>query len=61
MPVVGTFAVRGPPGTLVPPENAIACGPVVMTGTSLVPVIVMVNGRVVTSSFAAKLLWTSML
>ena len=34
-----------PPGTLVPPLNAMVCGTAeVMTGTSLVPVIVIVNG-----------------
>jgi hypothetical protein len=44
VPEVGTWAVKSPPGTLVPPVNAIVCGTLeVMTGTSLVPVIVMVN------------------
>ena len=32
---------------VLPPANATVCGPVVMTGTSLVPVIVIVNGTVV--------------
>ena len=58
VPEVGTFVVRLPPGMLLPPENEMCCGPVVMTGTSLVPVIVIVNERVVVSSFGAKLLST---
>ena len=43
VPWVGTLVVRSPPGMLMPPENAMVCGPVVMTGASLVPIIVIVN------------------
>ena len=43
LPEVGLFEISGPPGVPVPPENATVSGPVVMTGTSLVPVTVIVN------------------
>ena len=56
---LGPLATGEPPGTLVPPENAIVGALLVMTGTSLVPVIVIVKGRSATSSLGAKLLWTS--
>src|SRR6266436_1245656 len=52
-PEVGSLVVMGPPGVLVPPENAMLCAEVVMTGTSLVPVIVIVIGTVVDSLLGA--------
>ena len=44
---------RSPPTVPLPPANLMVCAPVVMTGTSLVPVIVMVNWSGVFSSSGA--------
>ena len=58
VPEVGTSVVSGPPGTLVPPENVMVETLVVITGLSLVPVIVMVIGMVLVSGLTEKLLST---
>src|SRR5260370_18687826 len=54
----GSFAERKPATTSLSPVKASAGAEVVMTGTSLVPVIVIVNDLTVTASFGAKLLST---
>ncbi len=60
VPEVGTWVVRSPPGTLVPPLNAMVCGTLeVMTGTSLVPVIVIVKVLNAVSGLCRKLLLTA--
>ena len=43
-PEVSDVMGRSPPGVPLPPEKLMVCSPVVMTGASLVPVIVIVNG-----------------
>ena len=59
VPEVAPVAGRSPPGVLVPPSNSTVCGPVVKSGTSLVPlVIVIVNVWKAVSLLAAKLLST---
>src|ERR1700694_2520460 len=58
LPVTGSVPERNPATTSWSPVKASAAAEVVMTGTSLVPVIVIVNGLTVTASFGAKLLST---
>src|SRR3954451_10499494 len=59
VPEVGSSGdVSTPPGVDLPAANSINCGPVVITGRSLVPVIVIVNDCSVNSLAGAKLLST---
>ncbi len=58
VPVVGTSLVSGPPGTLVPPSKMMTGTLVVITGLSLVPVIVIVIGMKAVSGLTEKLLST---
>ncbi len=58
VPEVGTSLVSGPPGTLVPPSKMMTGTLVVITGLSLVPVIVMVMSMVDASGLTEKLLLT---
>src|SRR6267154_265547 len=59
IPEVGSSVdVSTPPGVDLPAANSINCGPVVITGRSLVPVIVIVNDCSVNSLAGAKLLST---
>src|SRR3981081_208859 len=57
-PVAGSVAERNPATTSWSPVKASAGAGVLMTGLSLVPVMVIVIGRLVNSLFAAKLFWT---
>jgi hypothetical protein len=52
-PDVSDVGPRSPPVVPLPPAKLMVCAAVVMTGTSLVPVIVMVNLRGVYSSLGA--------
>src|ERR1700687_1385962 len=54
----GSFAERKPATTSLSPVKASTGTEVLMSGTSLVPVIVIVNGLTVIASFGAKLLST---
>ncbi|MGY4327884.1 hypothetical protein ACVWWG_002301 [Bradyrhizobium sp. LB7.2] len=56
VPEVGTSLVSGPPATLVPPSKVMVGTLLVITGLSLVPVIVMVIVLVAVSGLTVKLL-----
>ena len=43
VPEVGPVGIRSPPAVLVPAENATFCGPVVMSGMSLAPRVIVIE------------------